>query len=70
MSWELAPFMEGELEPAAARAVASHLARCPGCREEAADLAGTLMLLLAGALAEPPAGLAARTLAACAARGL
>lgn len=64
---DLAGWVLGGLEPAEAEAFEAHLAACPRCREEVAELRGLPALLgIAAEPATPPAGLEARTLEAVA----
>jgi len=41
----LSDYLDGELEPAAGRAIALHLSRCPACAGSAAELALTIAAL-------------------------
>lgn len=56
----LSALLDGELEPAAADAVRSHLTGCAECREELARLADARSLLRGMAAVEPPPGLVER----------
>ena len=41
----MSDYLDGELEPGAARTVAAHLSRCAGCARMAAELALTIAAL-------------------------
>lgn len=56
-------YADGELAPAAARGIETHLADCGSCREHLASLARIGSLLDEVAAPPPPAGLAERVMA-------
>lgn len=65
----LPPSLDGELAGRAQVAVSEHLASCAACREELEALRADLALLKSGAVPEPAAFIATRTMAEIRQRG-
>jgi len=63
----LSAWLDGELDDAAAAAVAGHVEACPSCREDARRLEAAWALLDRVAVPEPPKGLEERIVGAAAA---